>query len=61
MYFRTSYTYLFALRIFGFLSFRQNYLYWTDATKKSIMRSNLDGNNIADILGQTLQEPGVPL
>ena len=37
---------------------RQGYLFWTDTTQRSIMRSNLDGSNIAILLDQGLMQPG---
>ena len=38
---------------------RQGYLFWTDTTQRSIMRSNLDGSNVAVLLDQGVMQPGM--
>ena len=37
---------------------RRRYLYWTDRSRRTIMRSNLDGTNVGTILFQGLIQPG---
>ena len=53
----TLYLTLLLLILYGY-SYRQNYLFWTDTTQRSIMRSNLDGTNVATVLDQGLTQPG---
>ena len=41
-----------------FCCYRQGYLYWTDKIRHSIMRSNLDGSNVALLFNQSVMQPG---
>ncbi len=44
--------------VHGFLLHRRNHMYWTDVSRRLLMRSNLDGSQVTTLLSIGLRQPG---